>query len=130
MFHVNMFIDKIRGHSLCIFHAHNILLWPSGDSFSFVQCTGREMSDNKGSIDDGEESEAAAVENRAASSVLKDELLYQQRLLRFQTTILSLQCLILLILGDTGEISPPHLKVAIWVDVKHRSLRMQAHVQL
>lgn len=72
----------------------------------------------------------AAVENRAASSVLKDELLYQQRLLRFQTTILSLQCLILLILGDTGEISPPHLKVAIWVDVKHRSLRMQAHVQL
>lgn len=58
MFHVNMFIDKIRGHSLCIFHAHSILLWPSGDSFSFVQYTGREMSDNKGSIDDGEESEA------------------------------------------------------------------------
>lgn len=130
MFHVTMFIDKIGGHSLCSFHAHSILLWPSGDSFSFVQYIGREMSDDKGSIDDGEESEAAAMENTAASSVFKDELLYQQRLLRFQATILSLQCLLLLILGDTGEISPAHLKVAVWVDVKHRSLRMQAHVQL
>lgn len=130
MFHVNMFIDKMRGHSLCIFHAHSVFLWPSGDSFSFVQYIGREMSDNKGSIDDGEESEAAAVENRAASAVLKDEVLHQQRLLLYQTTILSLQCLILLILGDTGEISPPNLKVAIWVNVKHKSLRMQTHVQL
>jgi hypothetical protein len=54
IFHVNMFIDEIRGYPLCIFHVHRISQWPSADNFLFVQYIGGWMSDDKESIDDGE----------------------------------------------------------------------------